>query len=129
MYKLRVSSYFSGAHSLREYKGKCEALHGHNWKVEIEVASPRLNASGLVIDFGELKKALKEVLAELDHKYLNELEFFSPREENGGGNNPTSELIAYYIFMRMKEKVSPAACRISQVCVWETSASCAIYQE
>jgi len=71
MYKIKVISNFSAAHSLREYKGKCESLHGHNWKVEVIISSRELDRAGMVIDFGELKIIVNRVLEKLDHKHLN----------------------------------------------------------
>ena len=118
MYKVKVRSDFSSAHNLRGYKGKCEELHGHNWHVEIEAGSDELNATGMVLDFSELRKILNGILAELDHKYLNEIEYFK-------NINPTSENIAKYIF----DKVSgeKPGLKLVQVTVWETSSSAATY--
>ena len=76
MYTVRVRSHFSSAHNLRGYKGKCEALHGHNWRVETEVSSEKLDDIGMVIDFKELKKNLSDIVSGLDHKYLNDIEEF-----------------------------------------------------
>ncbi|MFH1877841.1 MAG: 6-carboxytetrahydropterin synthase QueD [Candidatus Omnitrophota bacterium] len=118
MYTVKVESDFSSAHNLRGYKGKCEELHGHNWKVEVSVASDRLDAIGMVIDFGELKNALNEVLSGLDHKHLNSLEYFK-------SVNPTSENIAKYVFERIAEKKQDL--HIRKVTVWETPKACASY--
>ena len=121
MYKVKVISDFSAAHFLRNYKGKCENMHGHNWKVEAVVSSPGVDSLGLVIDFKELKEKLNEILADLDHKVLNNLDYFK-------NINPTSELIAHYIFVRLKEKISFSR-RLEAVKVWEKDTSCAVYQE
>ncbi len=121
MYRVKVVSGFSAAHFLREYKGKCESLHGHNWKIEAVVASQDLDKLGLVIDFGELKKQLNEVLAEFDHVCINDLEFFKE-------HNPTSEYIAAYIFKKLKPRFS-APLVLDEIRVWEKDSSCATYRE
>ena len=132
MYKVKVISQFSAAHSLRKYKGKCENLHGHNWKIEVVVASDILNSLGMVMDFSDLKKIVNEVLEEFDHKYLNELDYFSPKSASssgGKGNNPSSENIAGYLYSKVKEKILHQEYRLEEVRVWETEKACAIYCE
>jgi len=120
MYTIKVISNFSAAHSLREYKGKCENLHGHNWKVEAAVSSDKLDALGMVMDFSDLKKMLRAVLEELDHKHLNEVECFRTV-------NPSSENICRYIFERLKNGIAAKNCRLTKIKVWETENSCASY--
>lgn len=121
MYKVKVVSEFSAGHFLRGYKGRCENIHGHNWKVEVVVSSSELDSSGLVMDFTELRSKLNKVIEKLDHKLLNDLDYFK-------SNNPTSEVIAYYIFRRLKEMI-PSSCRLEEIRVWEKESSCAVYQE
>ncbi len=120
MYKIKVLSHFSSAHNLLEYKGKCEKLHGHNWKVELSVSSRELMSDGMLMDFKDLKKLLNEVLEELDHGYLNDIEYFCDK-------NPTSENIARYIFNKVKDKLPEGLS--PEVCVWETENSMASYSE
>ncbi len=115
MHKVSVIDYFSAAHNLRGYKGKCEELHGHNWKVEVSLESARLDKTGMVVDFKILKDKLKRVLKLLDHKYLNKLAYFKK-------TNPTSENIAKYIYDRLK-------CRVQSVSVWESHNSYATYHK
>ena len=79
MYELTVISRFAAAHQLRKYKGKCENLHGHNWKVHVTVTARELNEIGLGIDFKEIKEALQHVLDELDHCFLNDLPMFETK--------------------------------------------------
>ena len=122
MYKVKIISQFSAAHSLRNYKGKCEALHGHNWKVEVLVSSLKLNSSGMVMDFSNLKKITSNVLEELDHHHLNEISYFK-------NQNPSSEEIAKYIFDKLKGEIIAAGCKLEKIRVWETANSCAVYQE
>jgi len=118
MFSLKVQAGFSSAHNLRAYKGKCEDLHGHNWLVEAVIKSDKLDSIGMVVDFKDLKKELSAILEELDHKYLNDLEPFKIV-------NPTSENIAKYIYGRMKTVFPP----LSEITVWENSASAATYEE
>jgi 6-pyruvoyltetrahydropterin/6-carboxytetrahydropterin synthase len=118
MYKVKVTSQFSSAHNLRGYKGKCEDLHGHNWHIEAVVSSEELDELGMVVDFKEIKKALREVTGELDHKHLNEVDYFKDV-------NPTSENIARYLLEKLSKK-SPEL-NICEVTVYETDTSSATY--
>ena len=118
MYSLRVEGTFSSAHNLRGYKGKCEDLHGHNWRVEICVKSKELDNTGMVLDFKYLKKELSVVLEKMDHTYLNKLSFFKRL-------NPTSENIAKYIYNALKTPIP----LLKSVTVWENSTSSASYEE
>lgn len=123
MFRLKVQDSFSSAHFLRNYEGPCEKLHGHNWKVEVVVEGERLNELDILIDFKELKKALKETLKSLDHRLLNDLPYFLEV-------NPSSERIAQYIFQDLKKKLSLYTnLRIKEVTVFETEKACATYFE
>jgi len=118
MYKLKVEGNFSSAHNLRGYKGKCEDLHGHNWRVKISVESSELDEIGMLLDFKYLKKKLNAILEDLDHKYLNKVAFFKRI-------NPTSENIAKYIYGRLKPQIP----LLNSVTVWENSTNSASYEE
>ena len=120
MYEITVHSHFSGAHRLRYLHGKCEELHGHNWKVEVSVVSNRLSKEGVVIDFGILKQKLEKVLKPLDHTYLNDLPYFS-------GIEPSSENIAKYIFDRLKREWKGHPGIFKKVTAWESETSSASY--
>ena len=120
MFELNIKKEFSSAHRLREYRGKCEALHGHNWRVEVSLASGKLDKIGMVMDFKKVKEALNGVLSKLDHTYLNELGFFKKI-------NPTSENIARYIFDDLKKRIKGV--KVAGVTVWETDSSAATYSE
>ncbi|MCF7857713.1 MAG: 6-carboxytetrahydropterin synthase QueD [Candidatus Cloacimonetes bacterium] len=122
MYKLNVTSNFSSAHKLEGYEGLCQNLHGHNWKVRIGILCEKVDNIGMTIDFGEVKKHLKEVMTLLDHTYLNELEFFK-------GINPTSENIAKFIFQQIKQRIKVVDCKISEVEVWESDITSMVYFE
>jgi 6-pyruvoyltetrahydropterin/6-carboxytetrahydropterin synthase len=120
MYEITVTSHFSGAHRLRYLHGKCEELHGHNWKVEVSVVSNRLGKQGVVIDFGVLKQKVENVLKPLDHTYLNDLPFFS-------GIEPSSENIAKYVFDRVKSELKKHPGTLKKVTAWESETSRATY--
>lgn len=122
MFTLKVIQTFSAAHNLRDYQGKCERLHGHNWKVEVEVKGKKLGRAGLLIDFHDLKKELEKVLVTLDHECLNELPPFDKL-------NPTSENLAKYIFESLTCHLSSVTCHLSKVTVWESDNACASYTE
>lgn len=123
MFRLKVQDHFSSAHYLRNYQGACENLHGHNWKVELVVEGETLNDIEILIDFKELKKMLKEVLEELDHRLINELPYFQEK-------NPSSENIAQYIYLRVREKLQDfPKIRVKEVTVFETEKASATYFE
>ncbi|MFA4984423.1 MAG: 6-carboxytetrahydropterin synthase QueD [Candidatus Omnitrophota bacterium] len=116
MYSVKVEANFSAAHNLRNYKGKCEALHGHNWKVEVALTGDKLDKAGMVMDFKKLKAELKAVLDKLDHGYLNNGAYFRKV-------NPTSENIARYIYERLKARLK----KLASVTVWESDNCAASY--
>ena len=120
MYEITVLSHFSAAHRLRFLHGKCEELHGHNWKVEVSVTSNRLGKEGVAIDFGILKQKLEKVLKPFDHTYLNDLPHFSERE-------PSSENIAKYIFDKLKQELNRFPVSIKKVTAWESETASASY--
>jgi len=121
MFKAKIRDSFSAAHSLRGYQGDCERLHGHNYRVEVVVASATLDQVGIVMDFRDLKAALKSVLDEMDHHYLNDLAIFQDC-------NPSAELIARHIYARLKGML-PSGTVLSEVAVWENENCCALYSE
>ena len=112
MYELNVTAGFAAAHSLRGYKGACENLHGHNWKVDVVLESEKLDDIGMVVDFKEVKAALGEILAELDHSFLNELPQFQQV-------NPTTENLARHICEALAKRL-PAGVRVQSVTSWES---------
>ena len=119
-FELKVVSRFAAAHNLRNFYGKCEDLHGHNWQVEVYVESDRLDDAGLVMDFGVIKRHLAEVLENLDHKYLNELDYFKE-------TNPSSENIARFIALGLAPKIEAGGARLTKVTAWESENSRAAY--
>ena len=111
-YKVSVVKTFSAAHCLRGYKGKCENLHGHNWKVCATVSEKKLNKTGMVMDFSDVRMVMDTVLEKMDHKYLNEVHPFTTV-------NPTAENIAEYIFHQLQT----AEVKVETVQVWESDTS------
>ncbi|NIO03584.1 MAG: 6-carboxytetrahydropterin synthase QueD [Proteobacteria bacterium] len=122
MYEIKIEDRFSGAHRLRNYHGKCEALHGHNWRVEVLVLANSLDEAGMVLDFKILKETTRKVLGTLDHKYLNEVRDFLQV-------NPSSENIARYIFDRLKPLLEGHEVVLKKVTAWESDTACASYAE
>ncbi len=121
-FTLKVLSDFAAAHSLREYPGACQRLHGHNWKIETEVSATQVNELGMVMDFKEIKRAVREVTDRLDHQYLNDLVPFNEL-------NPTAEHIALHIFQALAERLNDGNVRVHAVTVWETDRASARYSE
>jgi 6-pyruvoyltetrahydropterin/6-carboxytetrahydropterin synthase len=123
MYEVKVIDEFSASHQLRDYIGKCENAHGHNWKVEVICRGKNLNKFGLVFDFKILKEKLGAILEVLDHVNLNDLEYFKKF-------NPSSENIAYYIYMYLsKDAELIQQAKVLRINVWENDTSCASYYE
>lgn len=119
MYRIGVKQNFSSAHFIKDYKGKCENLHGHNYKVEAFVIGDSLDKVGMLIDFSELKKCIKIIIEKLDHTLLNDLEYFN-------NNNPSSENIAKFIYDEMR-KILKEGITLEKVRIWETEEQYAEY--
>ena len=122
MYEIKIVRFFSAAHFLKDYHGKCEALHGHNWKVEVMIRRESLGDGNMAFDFSQLKRATDEILDTLDHKNLNDLPYFSDQ-------NPSSEVIARYIFESLEERLAKEPVTIYRVNAWESRDSCAGYMK
>jgi len=120
MYEVSIRKSFSAAHTL-DIGGKCEDLHGHNFTVDVTVASKNLGSEGLVVDFRILKAWTDDVLEQIDHKFLNDLPVFQ-------GINPSSENIARFIFNSLAEKTDKNNLQLSKVTVWESNTSWATYR-
>jgi len=119
VYELMVTGRFAAAHSLRNFKGRCEALHGHNWRVEVVVKGSELDQADLLMDFGELKKLMRAALEELDHRHLNEVAPFDRV-------NPSSEMIAKHLYERIAAGLPPQV-TMARVSAWESDDSRATY--
>jgi 6-pyruvoyltetrahydropterin/6-carboxytetrahydropterin synthase len=121
-FEVMIERNFSSAHQLRGYKGKCENLHGHNYKIEIYARGRELDNIGLLVDFGELKEAADEVVQYLDHRNINELPPFDVEL------NPSAENLARYILERVSSRVGDERVKIYKVRCFETPTSIATYQ-
>jgi len=123
MFEVSVDETFAAAHNLRNYKGKCENLHGHNYKVRVTLAGPELTPVGLLYDFVHLKQVIQSVIRSLDHQYLNEMQPFDTL-------NPSAENIARHIYDEIAKQVRREAngAGVSSVTVWETEVTAATYR-
>lgn len=121
-YRLSVHDGFSAAHRLAGSGGKCESLHGHNFRVTLEVVGDHLDETGMLMDFGELKKVLRIILAELDHSDLNEHHAFK-------GSGPSSENIARFIFGKVKDAIGFNMVKVASVTVNESETASARYEQ
>ncbi|MFH0797657.1 MAG: 6-carboxytetrahydropterin synthase QueD [Candidatus Omnitrophota bacterium] len=119
-YQVAVTDSFSAAHHLRGYQGKCENLHGHNWKISVTLSAEQVNEIGMAIDFAEVKRILSAILQELDHTFLNQHPYFQKV-------NPTSENIARYIFDQFSSRLPDKKVKVAGVSVWESENCRAIY--
>ena len=122
MFEVMIERNFSSAHQLRGYRGKCENLHGHNYRIEIYARGRELDNTGLLVDFVELKAAADEVVNYLDHRNINELPPFD--EEL----NPSAENLARYILERVSSRVGDERVQVFKVRCFETPTSVATYQ-
>jgi 6-pyruvoyltetrahydropterin/6-carboxytetrahydropterin synthase len=120
MYELKVVTRFAAAHRLTMVGTKCENMHGHNWKIEVFLTGEKLDEAGVVMDFGDIKTRLREIIGRLDHQYLNELAMFQ-------GRQPSSERIATYIAAELQRAIQNPAVRVSRVSAWESEDACATY--
>jgi 6-pyruvoyltetrahydropterin/6-carboxytetrahydropterin synthase len=120
MYELKVVTRFAAAHRLTMVGTKCENMHGHNWKIEVFLTGEKLDEAGVVMDFGDIKTRLREIVGRLDHQYLNELAMFQ-------GRQPSSERIATYVATELQQAIQHPAVRVSRVSAWESEDACATY--
>ena len=122
MFEVTIEQTFSAGHALRNYRGKCENVHGHNYRCQLTLAGEQLDQTGLLMDFVELKRALLSVIDRLDHQWLNDFPPFDVL-------NPSAENIAKYIYDEVHQGIHAAAdVRIQSVKLWETDTSSATYR-
>ena len=122
MFEVTIEQTFAAGHALRNYHGKCENVHGHNYRCQVTLEGAELDHTGLLMDFVALKRTLQSVIDRLDHQWLNDLPPFDKI-------NPSAENLAKYFYDRVNEGVKPGVpVRISEVCVWETDTSSAAYR-
>ena len=120
MYELRVVTKFAAAHQLTMAGSKCENMHGHNWKIEVYVSGENTDRGGVLLDFGVIKKHVREIMSMLDHKYLNELEYFLHKQ-------PSSENIAYLVATELQKRIDNQTAHVSRVTAWESDDAGATY--
>ncbi len=118
MFDLSVEGHFSAAHQVKGYPGDCASIHGHTYRVKVVLMTEKLDNIGMAIDFRHVKTILEQILAELDHKNLNDLTYFNE-------HNATAEFVAMYIFNEMKKKTS----MVKSVTVWEGQNNSVSYYE
>ena len=122
MFEVTIEETFAAGHALRNYRGKCENVHGHNYRCQVTVEGTKLNEIGLLVDFVELKRAVHTVLDRLDHQWLNEYPPFDVL-------NPSAENIAKYIYDQVNQGiVETEGTRIACVKLWETDTAHATYR-
>jgi 6-pyruvoyltetrahydropterin/6-carboxytetrahydropterin synthase len=121
MFEVSVEYTFAAGHALRDYKGKCENVHGHNYKVRVTVEGEALDHTGLLVDFGDMRDAIKSLVGGVDHQFLNDLPPFDRI-------NPSAENIARYFCDNLIPAIQKDGLRIQAVTVWETDTSSATFR-
>ncbi|HEV2426053.1 MAG TPA: 6-carboxytetrahydropterin synthase QueD [Terriglobia bacterium] len=121
MFEVSIDYSFSAAHALRDYKGKTENTHGHNFKLRVTIEGRELDSTGLLVDFIDLRDSVKSIVDRLDHRFLNETEPFDRL-------NPSAENIARYVCDRLESQANQNGARLQAVTVWETDTSFATYR-
>jgi 6-pyruvoyltetrahydropterin/6-carboxytetrahydropterin synthase len=121
MFEISVEYTFAAGHALREYKGKCENIHGHNYKVRVTLAGDKLNAAGLLMDFVDLRGEIKGLVEKLDHRFLNDIPPFDQL-------NPSAENLAKYICEGIEPRARNQGLQVHGVTVWETDTTSATYR-
>jgi 6-pyruvoyltetrahydropterin/6-carboxytetrahydropterin synthase len=121
MFEISVEYSFAAGHALRNYKGKCEHVHGHNYKVQVTLAGDKLNAAGLLMDFVDLRAEIKRLAEKLDHRFLNDIPPFDQL-------NPTAENLAKYICDEIEPQARSQGLQVHGVTVWETDTTSATYR-
>jgi 6-pyruvoyltetrahydropterin/6-carboxytetrahydropterin synthase len=120
MFEVSVEETFAAGHALRGYRGKCENVHGHNYRVQLTMEGAELDAIGLLVDFVEVKKLIHGVVAYLDHRFINDLPPFDIL-------NPSAENLAKYFYDQVSANLAPPV-RLRQVKIWETDITSATYR-
>jgi len=122
MFEVSVEQTFAAGHALRNYKGRCENVHGHNFRVQVVIEGERLDDTGLLVDFLDVKEAMRAIIGRLDHVFLNDIEPFDVK-------NPSAENLAEYFHQEMTRRLkSSVPIRIREVKVWETDIQSATYR-
>src|SRR6266576_957853 len=121
MFQVSVEETFSAGHALRGYRGKCENVHGHNYRVRVTLEGPKLDSVGLLVAFTQHKQVIREVMGTLDHQFMNDLEPFET-------TNPSAENVAKYFYDEVTRQLKdlPPGARVTDVILWETDTSGAV---
>jgi len=122
MFEVTIEETFAAGHALRNYHGKCENVHGHNYRCQVTLAGAELDSTGLLVDFVELKKVVHAVLDRMDHQWLNDFPPFDTL-------NPSAENMARYIYDEVSTGLPKrAGVRVDAVKLWETDTASATYR-
>ncbi len=125
MFEISAEQTFAAGHALRGYKGKCENVHGHNYRVRVTVTGEKLNSIGLLVDFVDMKRVMKEIIEYWDHRFINDLPPFDKI-------NPTAENMARWFCDKMQNElesgVAEVPVRVTSVTIWETDTNIATYR-
>jgi len=122
MFEVTVEQTFAAGHALRNYKGKCENVHGHNFRVQVVIEGEKLDEAGLLVDFIDVKAAMRTIIERLDHVFLNDISPFDVK-------NPSAENIAEYFYSEMTKSLkTPVPVHVREVKVWETDIQSATYR-
>jgi 6-pyruvoyltetrahydropterin/6-carboxytetrahydropterin synthase len=123
MFQVSVEETFSSGHALRGYKGKCENVHGHNYRVQVTLEGPQLDNIGLLVDFAQLKHVVRGIIKRLDHQFINDLEPFTTV-------NPSAENMAKYFYDEVTSQLKdlPPGAHVSDIVIWETDTARARYR-
>jgi 6-pyruvoyltetrahydropterin/6-carboxytetrahydropterin synthase len=120
MFEVSVEETFAAGHALRGYRGKCENVHGHNYRVQLTLEGPELDSIGLLVDFVEVKRLIHGVVDRLDHRFINDLPPFDLV-------NPSAENLAKYFYDEISVNLTKSV-RLGQVKIWETDVTSATYK-
>src|SRR5215475_9459528 len=122
MFEVTVEQTFAAGHALRNYKGKCENVHGHNFKVQVVIEGEKLDETGLLVDFIDVKNSMRAIIDRLDHVFLNDISPFDVK-------NPSAENIAEYFYVEMSQSLkADVPVRLREVKVWETDIQSATFR-
>lgn len=121
-YTMKILTDFAAAHLLRDYEGVCSRLHGHNWKVEVQVTTTLLDDIGMGMDFKVIKDATRELIGRLDHRNLNDIPPFDKL-------NPTAENISAYLYSELSKALNADGIKVSAITLWETDRASVTYTE
>jgi 6-pyruvoyltetrahydropterin/6-carboxytetrahydropterin synthase len=122
MFEVTVEQDFASAHALRNYKGSCENVHGHNWKAQVVIEGQKLDEAGMLIDFLDVKSMMDAIVARLDHKFLNDVPPFDVK-------NPSAENLAEHFYEKLSQGIQGlGGVRVKEVKIWETAIQSATYR-